>query len=411
MLTRLTHKVGGYALSRRELRLLYAAIFLSFLGASITFPLWMLYAQRHHASPAQLGLMAGAFLLAPLCAQLPMGWLVDRWGRVPVLLLGLIGHPMLSLLYIMFNAPAELIALRFLEGVTVSALQPAISAYIADVTPEEHRSEAFGALGATLNAGLFIGPLIGGVIGQYFGFTTAFVVTFAVEILAVPLVWGHVREPIAHRARGGVRRRTSWRDLISIPLASVYVTFLCIQVIIGTLSALWAIWIHDLGGSYTFIGITFTVFALPQILFGATAGRLADRRGRAHFLLISGLVAGAIYVSYGFVTSLVVILVLGVIEGLVIIFQQPLAQGLLADASPAEARGRAQGMAGAIGAIGGSAAAFLSPPLYHESRLLPFVLLGAITIAGSAVAAVGAVTFARQRQAQILASRPERRVA
>jgi hypothetical protein len=47
------------------------------------------------------------------------------------------------------------------------------------------------------------------------------------------------------------------------------------------------------------------------------------------------------------------------IEGFIIIFQEPLAQGLLADASPVEARGRVQGMAGAIGAIGELAAAFL----------------------------------------------------
>src|SRR5947209_7020102 len=115
VLVGLARLVGGYALSRRDLRLLYAATFLSFLGASITFPLRLLYARQHHASPTELGVMAGAFLLAPLLAQLPMGWLVDRWGRVPVLLIGLIGHPILSLLYIPLNAPMELIALRFLE--------------------------------------------------------------------------------------------------------------------------------------------------------------------------------------------------------------------------------------------------------------------------------------------------------
>src|SRR5690348_9754497 len=119
MLGTLTRRIGGYAISHRDLRLLFAAIFLSFLGASLTFPLRLLYAQAHHATPSQLGLMAGAFVAAPLVAQVPMGWLVDRWGRVPVLLIGLIAHPILSLLYVPFNTPTELIALRFLEGLTV----------------------------------------------------------------------------------------------------------------------------------------------------------------------------------------------------------------------------------------------------------------------------------------------------
>lgn len=402
--------VGGYALSRRDLRLLYAAVFLSFLGASITFPLRLLYAQAHHASPAELGLMAGAFLLAPLLAQLPMGWLVDRWGRVPVLLIGLIAHPVICLLYIPLNSPWELIALRFLEGITVSTFQPATGAYIADVTPEKHRSEAYGALGATLNAGMLIGPFFGGVIGQYFGFTTAFLVNFVIEAVAVPLVLGHVREPV-HEAHQESAEKSSWRDLFSIPLTGVYISYFAMQVVMGVLASLWSIWLHDLGGSYTYIGLTFSVFALPQIFFGTSAGRLADRFGRAPFLLVSGIIAGVIYASYGFVTDLVLIMALGVIEGMVIVFQQPVAQGLLADASPPRVRGRVQGLAGAMGAVGGSTAAFASLPLYHTSKTVPFILAGVIMAVGSVIVAASALVFTTRRRTRALSVEAERRTA
>lgn len=398
MLARTARIFGGYAFSRRDLRLLYAAAFLSILGASITFPLRLLYAQQHHASPAEIGIMAGSFLLAPLLVQLPMGWLVDRWGRVPVLLVALIGHPILSLLYIMFNSPIDLITLRFLEGVTIAAFQPALSAYIADVTPQEHRSEAYGALGATFNAALLVGPLVGGVIGQYFGFTAAFIVNVIIEAVAIPLVLGTVHEPRIHRASsedGPLR----WRYLLTLPLITVYVSFFCVQVVMGTLVALWAIWLHDTGGSYTYIGLTFTVFALPQIFFGAGAGRMADRWGRGRFLLVSGIAAGCIYASYGFVTNLALIMLLGVVEGLAIVFQQPVVQGFLADASPAEARGRAQGIAGATGAIGGSAAAFGSLPLYHLHKAIPFVLTGGVMVVGAVIVAAGAMLFTGERRA------------
>ena len=78
-------------------------------------------------------------------------------------------------------------------------------------------------------------------------------------------------------------------------------------------------------------------------------------------------------------------------------FQLPVAQGLLADASPPQARGRAQGISGSIGAIGGAAAAFASLPLYHAGRPLPFILAGVAIMAGSGVAAVGAVALVRRR--------------
>lgn len=394
---KLTRALGGYPLRHRQLRLLYAAVFLSYLGASIIFPLFMLYAQRRGATPVQLGLLAAAFLIAPLLAQLPLGWLVDHWGRVPVLLVGLIGHPFIMIFYVVFNHPAQLIGLRFVEGILVSAFQPAVSAYIADSTPVEHRNEAYGALNATLNAGLFVGPLVGGLIAQPFGFPAAFLSAFAVEVMAVPLVLRHVSEP-PRQSSADVAGPTSWKRLLSVPLAAVYFVYLSGGIVIGAMTALWALWIHDLGGSYTFIGLTFTVFALPQVFFGAGSGRLAARTGRALPLLASGLIAGGIYVAYGFVTSLVAIVALGVVEGSVIVFQQPLAQALLADAAPPAARGRAQGLAGVVGAAGAASAAYLSPPLYHMSRPLPFALLGGVTIAGCALAALGAFSYERRRE-------------
>lgn len=399
MLSTTIRLLGGYAATRRDLRLLFAATFLSFLGASITFPLRMLYAQAHGASPTQLGLLAASFLVGILVMQLPMGILVDRWGRVPVLLIGLIAHPILSILYVPLNSPVEIIVLRFLEGTTVAAFQPATAAFIADVTPEERRSEAYGALGATLNLGLLLGPLLGGVIGQEWGFTSAFVVNFAIEILAVPLVLGRVREPRVHPVLEDAREPVPWRAVLSVPLASAYVSSFALQVAFGVLGALWAIWVNDLGGSYTYIGLTFSVFALPQIFFGTSAGRLADRFGRAPFLLMSGLVAGSIYASYAVLHNLVLIAIIGVVEGTVIVFQQPIAQSLLADASPARARGRIQGISGLVGSVGGAASSFAALPLYHSGHGIPFVGAGIIMAAGGSVAAGGAAIYARRQHA------------
>jgi MFS family permease len=240
---------------------------------------------------------------------------------------------------------------------------------------------------------------VGGLLGQYYGFTTAFVVNVAIEVLAVPLVIGHVHEPPRHAATaehdapGALP--TSWRALFSVPLLVVYGVFFCLQVTMGVLSALWPIWIHDLGGSYTYIGATVTVFAIPQLILGASAGRLVDRRGPAPFLAASGILAGLIYAGYAVITDLAVILLLGIVEGVVTVVQQPIAQGLLAASSPLQARGRTQGIAGTAGAIGGSIAAFAAVPLYRYSAPLPFLLLGAIVAVGSVVAAVGTLRATR----------------
>ncbi|HWE64230.1 MAG TPA: MFS transporter, partial [Chloroflexota bacterium] len=92
MLAGLLRLLGGRSLRQRDLRSLSIAVFLTELGVSAAFPLRLLYAQAHHATPVQLGLIASVFFLAPILIQIPLGWLVDRWGRVPVLLLGMVSH-------------------------------------------------------------------------------------------------------------------------------------------------------------------------------------------------------------------------------------------------------------------------------------------------------------------------------
>jgi DHA1 family multidrug resistance protein-like MFS transporter len=389
--------LGGRAISQRDLLSLYIAVFLTEIGVSAAFPLRMLYAQTHHATPIQLGLIASVFFLAPIMVQYPLGWLVDRWGRVPLLLLGTASHAVIGVAYIVFNTPVELIALRFLEGVTVAAIQPAMFAYVADVTSPEHRSEAYGVLGSVMNGGLLIGPLIGGIVGQNAGFAAAYIFSAAFEIVAVLLVLAYLREPVRHASKDGeTRGPVSWRQLVSFPLLGAYTAFFSFQVVMGMFSGLWTIWMRDLGASYTYIGITFTVFALPQIFLGALAGRAGDRWGRGPVLLYAGLLISVVYASYGFATSLALLLVLGIVEGLFLVFQQPAVQGLLADASPVDARGRAQGVAGVAGAIGGASAAFISLPLYHYNRPLPFVLAGIVMAIGSVLSAFSAIILLRR---------------
>jgi MFS family permease len=125
-------------------------------------------------------------------------------------------------------------------------------------------------------------------------------------------------------------------------------------------------------------------------------------------MLFSGAVAACIYVSYGFVTNLTLIVILGVVEGIAIVFQQPISQSLLADASPRDARGRVQGIAGMLSAIVGAVASFASLPLYHLARAIPFVGAGVTMVLGSSIAAFAIAIFTRRRvqDAQVRAPAP-----
>lgn len=94
-----------------------------------------------------------------------MGALSDRFGRRPVLLLSAFG---LGIDYIILALAPNLTWLfigRILTGITAASFSTA-SAYIADVTPPDKRSAAYGLYGAVFGIGFVLGPAMGGYLGD-----------------------------------------------------------------------------------------------------------------------------------------------------------------------------------------------------------------------------------------------------
>ena len=101
------------------------------------------------------------FIFSPI-----LGNLSDRWGRRPILLLSLVG---LSLDYLIMAWAPTLVWLfvgRVLSGICGAAMGTA-SAYVADITPQEKRSQRFGLIGAAFGLGFIVGPVIGGELGEF----------------------------------------------------------------------------------------------------------------------------------------------------------------------------------------------------------------------------------------------------
>lgn len=101
------------------------------------------------------------FIFAPI-----LGGLSDRYGRRPVLLVSLFGF---GLNYILLAFAPNIIWLflgRILAGISGASFTTA-SAYVADISTPEKRTQNFGLIGAAFGLGFIIGPVLGGVLGQY----------------------------------------------------------------------------------------------------------------------------------------------------------------------------------------------------------------------------------------------------
>jgi MFS transporter, DHA1 family, tetracycline resistance protein len=99
-----------------------------------------------------------------LCAPL-LGALSDRFGRRPLLLLGIAGLGATFLLTALARALWLIVAARVLGG-GLSANFAVAQAYVADITPAGQRTQSLGRLGAMFGIGFVLGPILGGLLGS-----------------------------------------------------------------------------------------------------------------------------------------------------------------------------------------------------------------------------------------------------
>jgi DHA1 family tetracycline resistance protein-like MFS transporter len=101
------------------------------------------------------------FIFSPI-----LGGLSDKFGRRPIILFALFGFGLDYILMALSPTITWLFVGRIIAGITGASFTAA-TAYIADVSTPEKRSQNFGLLGAAFGLGFIIGPVVGGLLGQF----------------------------------------------------------------------------------------------------------------------------------------------------------------------------------------------------------------------------------------------------
>ena len=112
------------------------------------------------------GVLAGAYGLAQFFAAPLLGALSDRYGRRRVLLISQLGWGLDFLLIALAPNLWVIFIARLLGGITGAGFTVA-SAYVADVTEPEKRTQGMGMIGAMFGVGFIVGPMLGGFLGEY----------------------------------------------------------------------------------------------------------------------------------------------------------------------------------------------------------------------------------------------------
>jgi len=187
-------QAGWNAMEKRAGISLAAIYAVRMLGLFMILPVFALYADQFEGStPLLIGLALGIYGLTQGLLQIPYGMLSDRFGRKPMIAIGLLVFVAGSLLAAGADTIYEIIAGRALQG--AGAVAAVLMALAADLSREEHRLKMMGFIGVSIGFAFAIAMVAGPVLNQLVGLSGIFISTAVLALFALLILFVWVPNP------------------------------------------------------------------------------------------------------------------------------------------------------------------------------------------------------------------------
>jgi MFS family permease len=174
----------------RRASLSLAGLFaLRMLGLFLVLPVFALEAAQYAGGddPAKVGLAMGIYGLMQAFLQIPMGVASDRWGRKPVLAIGLLVFALGSAIAATATSLDGLLLGRAIQG--AGAISAAITALLADLTRPQVRTKGMALVGISIAAMFALSLLVAPPLAARIGLSGLFGLTAVLAALGILIVW------------------------------------------------------------------------------------------------------------------------------------------------------------------------------------------------------------------------------
>lgn len=302
-------------------------------------------------SASYAGLVAALHGLGGVISSLGAGVMTDRLGRRPTMLIAQLSMAGSVALLGFMEHPVAIAAVAFLVGMASSASRPAVQAMMADIVPPKDRVRAFSLNYWAINLGFAISSAGAGFIAEYsylagfLGEALMMLACAVVVFLKVPESRPAQAAPVktagGKRAKDEVRITTVLRDgrFMGVVGLSFLVSLIFQQGYVGLPVAMGADGLSssDFGTAIAVNGVLIVALQIPVT-------RFIQHRDPRRLLIISSLLAGYGFGLTAFAGSVAVYALTVCVWTLAEIVNAPTQTGLVVQLSPAQGRGRYQGM-------------------------------------------------------------------
>lgn len=387
---------------RRALLVLFLTVLLDLVGFGIVLPLLPLYADGFGATGTAVGLLVTVYSVAQFFMAPLWGRLSDRFGRKPILILGLVGSALAYLVFAWSRNLTWLFASRILAGIGGATI-PVAEAYIADVTPPERRAGNMGLIGAAFGLGFTIGPALGGIMASI-SFEAPGYLASALCLANALLAAGLIHETLPRKRRAEIRplaaaghpvvamaRALRMPDLRRV-LVLYFLFTAAFAVIQPTLSLFgqtrFGLGDRQVGYLFAFLGL---VSAAMQ---GGIVRRLVPRFGEVRLIQISGIPFVVGLILLGLAPSVPLLLLSLAVLAIGYGGALPPVLGLVSRVAPAHVQGGVLGVGQSVGSLARIVGPLAAGVAFDVGPSVPY-LLGACVAGLATLLAVSLVPLPR----------------
>ncbi|MHA1109802.1 MAG: MFS transporter [Promethearchaeota archaeon] len=197
--------LAKYGLKQKPLMVaLLLSILVDVLGFTLTLPLLPTIADEFGAGEFMVGIIIAANSLTSLIFGPFWGWLSDKYGRRPILIISQAGTFVAFILLASSSSVYMVIGARLLDGVFGGQL-PIIRAIISDITTPYTRPDKMSKVLAGVSFGALLGPLLGGILGQW-NWRAPAIVTAVLSLGSIIITVKVLKETMPAKRREDLRR-------------------------------------------------------------------------------------------------------------------------------------------------------------------------------------------------------------
>jgi MFS family permease len=342
----------------REFWWLWTSTLVNRLGAFVaTFMALYLTLDRGY-SASYAGLVAALHGLGGVISSLGAGVMTDRLGRRPTLLLAQSATAVSVAVLGFMHHPVAIAAVALLVGAASNASRPAVQAMMADIVRPEDRVRAFSVNYWAINLGFAVSSMAAGFIAEV-SYLAGFLIEAGMTMVCAIVVFLKVPESRPERtatekAAEEVGLGTVLRDrrFMAVVGLSFLVALVFQQGSVGLPVAMGAA-----GFSPADYGLAIAVNGVLIVALQIPLTRFIERRDTGRLLVVSSLLAGYGFALTAFAGSVGAVALTVCVWTLGEILNAPTQTGLVVRLSPAQGRGRYQGMY----AMSWSVAALVAP--------------------------------------------------